>query len=233
LSQVKGGRYLRWYANGNSVGISLAKMFKPDAQQGLEKVLEAGNPDVFEYFKKVPETTISFQYTVISYDQLYKALAGGNEPVASYSAPGEVPPLPDNWDIVERMITPGTEGTLNETYLGFVLYQGVQVEKESWDAEVDKVLAVDISAKCKRPRRYVGVAGIQFDTFKGNGSTTAFTLTYTPIAGQDGFKTARVETPMGTKLKETVDFTVAGSTMTFTNAPASSATNNILAIYAR
>lgn len=233
---VKTGRYLRWYANGSAVGITRMKALKPDLQQGLEKVIEAGNPDVVEYVKKVAETTLTLDYNVINYSSLALALGQTIASGTSGSA-GEVPSLPDNFDIVERMITPGTEGTASETYMGFVVYQQIMVEKEAWDSEVDKLLAVNISAKCRKPRRFVGINGIQFDKFSGNASTTAFTLTQkVPRTNSDGNYTIRVETPFSTVLREAVDFTVASTTSTttlnFGVAPASSSTPNILAIYA-
>jgi len=230
MSQTKSGRYLRWYANGSAVGITRMKMLKPDLQQGLEKVIEAGNPDVVEYVKKVPETTLQLDYNVISYDQLAKAMGQ----TVGVGGIGEVPALPDNFDIIERMITPGTEGTANETYQGYVLYQLVQTEKEAWDAEVDKLYAVNITAKCKKPRRFVGVSGVNFDKFTGNGVLTSFVLANKARQLSDGFYTCRVESPLQTYLKETVDFTVASTssttTLNFTTAPASSTAVNILSI---
>lgn len=230
MSQTKSGRYLRWYANGSAVGLSRMKSLKPDVQKGLDKVVEAGNPDVVEYVKKVPETTLALDYNVISYDQLAKALGQ----TVGVGGIGEVPDLPDNFDLVERMITPGTEGTTTETYQGYVLYQLVQTEKESWDAEVDKIYSVNISAKCKRPRRFVGINGVNFDKFTGNGSTTAFTLANKARQLADGYYTCRVEAPFSNYLKETVDYTVASTasttTLTFATAPASSSVQNILVI---
>lgn len=230
--QVKTGRYLRWYAQGSAVGITRMKMLKPDRQQGLDKVIEAGNPDVVEYVKKVAETSLQLDYNVINYDQLAKAMGQ----VIGVGGVGEVPVLPDNFDIVERLITPGTEGTTSEAYLGYVIYQQCMIEKDSWDAEVDKLYAVNLTAKCRNPRRFVGINGIQFDKFSGTGVQTAFILTQrVPRVLADGYYTIRVEAPLTTVVKETVDFTVASTssntTLNFVVAPAS-ATNNVLAIYA-
>lgn len=244
MATIKGGRYARWYANGSAVGIGLIKTAKSDISTPLEKVLEIGDPNIVEYYQKIPETTLSIAYSVISYAGLAAALGqtgisngAANTPVTTTAAfVGEVPALPSVFDVVERLITPGTEGTLTETYQGFCIYQNVQVEKESWDLEVDKVLAVDISGKCKRPRRFVNIAGIQFDKFTGNGSTTAYVLSQKARQLGDGYYTIRVETPLLTVLKETVDYTVGSTssttTVTFTVAPASATAANILTIYA-
>lgn len=235
--QTQTGRNLRWYAAGSAVGITRMKSLKPDRDQKLEAVKEAGNPDVAEYALMVPETSISLDYSVISIAQLQLALG--------LTVNAEVPPLPTNFDIVEKHIQPGTEGTTTEVATGWALYQGVQVEKESWDQEVDKLVAVQITGKCRSPRRFVaynaatapnGIHGIVFDKFTGNGSTTAFVLSQKAAQLADGYYTIRSETPIGgVKLQETVDYTVASTssttTVTYTTAPASSTTPNILVVY--
>lgn len=236
--QTKTGRNLRWYANGTAVGITRMKSLKPSRQQKLDAVLEAGNPDVAEYVKHVPETTLALDYNVISVDQL--ALALGQVVGA------EVPDIPDNWDIVEKQIVPGTEGTTTELAAGWTFYQGIMVEKEDWDQEIDKMISVAVSTKARNPRRFPaynavtrpnGINGLQPDKLVGNGSTTAFVLTQKAKLLKDGYYTLRVETPIGgIPLKETIDFTVGSTssttTLTFTTAPASSTTPNILAWYA-
>lgn len=231
--QVKSGRHLRWYANGSPVGISRMKMLKPDTSRGLDKVVEAGNPDVVEYVKKVPETSLTLDYNVINYAQLALAL-GQSIGFDGTNTSGEVPDLPDNFDIVERMIVPGTEGTSNEQYQGFVIYQGIASEKDTWDAEVDKLVSVNLSAKCRRPRRFININGIAFDRFTANGATTAFTLANKARRNADGYYTIRVEAPLSIVLKETIDYTVASTssstTLTFAIAPASSSVPNVLSI---
>lgn len=235
--QTKTGRNLRWYANGQAVGITRMKSLKPDRQQKLDTVTEAGNPDVAEYAKHVPETSITLDYNVISVDQLAIALG--------QTVGAEVPDIPDNWDIIEKQIVPGTEGTTTEQAAGWTFYQGVMVEKESWDQEVDKLVSVQISGKCRAPRRFPafnaatkpnGINGIQPDKFTGNGSTTAFVLSQKAKQLKDGFYTIRVETPIGgVPVKETIDYTVASSTssttVTFAVPPASSSTPNVLVWY--
>lgn len=236
--QTKTGRNLRWYANGSAVGITRMKSLKPGRQQKLDAVLEAGNPDVAEYVKHVPETTLALDYNVISVDQL--ALALGQ------TVGAEVPDIPDNWDIVEKQIVAGTEGTATEKAAGWTLYSGIMVEKEDWDQEIDKIISVAVSTKARNPRRFPaydavtrpnGINGLQPDKLTGNGSTTAFVLTQKAKLLKDGYYTLRVETPIGgVPLKETIDFTVGSTTstttLTFTTAPASSTTPNILAWYA-
>lgn len=235
--QTQTGRNLRWYANGSAVGITRMKSLKPEKQQKLDTVTEAGNPDVVEYAKHVPETTLTLDYNVISVDQLAIALG--------QTVGAEVPDIPDNWDIVEKHIVPGTEGTTTEAASGWTFYQGVMVEKESWDQEVDKLVSVSLSTKARSPRRFPaynaatkpnGINGLQPDKFTGNGSTSAFVLTQKAKQLKDGFYTIRVEAPIGgVPLKETIDYTVASTssttTINFTTPPASSSTPNVLAWY--
>lgn len=246
MAQTLSGRNIRWYFQGSPVGMSRVTMLKPDISQGLDPVKEVGNPSVVEYVLKVPETSISFGYNMISKAQFAAALgqsvggsnaSGGVTPGAGeVLGAGEVPAIPQSFDVVERRIKPGTEGTTAEVITGYTIYQGVQLEKQSWDQEVDKLISVDISGKCRSPRDYENINGIQFDKFTGNGSTTAFISTFRPYMGADGFLTIRTEAPLGTVLKEGADFTVASTSssmsMTFAVAPASSTVPNILVVYA-
>lgn len=239
--QSKTGRHFRWYANGLTIGLSLVKSLKPDRSMPLESVVQCGNGDVFEYAQKVQETSLTLDYTLISYDQLAKAMG---QTVAN-----EIPDLPQNVDIVEKMIVAGTEGNSNETAQGYAFYGRVQFEKESFDIEADKLVSVNLTAKCKKPRRYPGANGIQYDKFTGNGVTSTFALTKNSVRqGADGYWTIRGEYPLGTALTEGQDYTVnasnfaAGSNNTiastasasFSNGvvPASSATPNVMFIYA-
>jgi hypothetical protein len=227
------GRNIRWYFNGQNVGMSRVTSLKPDTTQGLDAVKECGNPNIVEYAQKVPETSLSFAYTVISKKQL--ALAMGL--TLSNGATGEVPNLPLGFDIVERRIQPGTEGTTSEVYLGWTIYQGVQIEKTSWDQEVDKLIAANLSAKCIAPRDFEGINGIQYDKFIGNGSTTTFVLSKFAIPLKDGTLIIRAEAPTGTVLKygASNDYTAASTSsttsITFNVAPASATSNNILVAY--
>jgi hypothetical protein len=238
--QVKSGRYIRWYANGLAVGLTRMSSVKPEKSTKLEAVKEAGNPDLVEYVKGIPETSLSLTYNVIHYGQLAIAMGqtiGVGALASTSAASGEVPDIPDNFDLVERMIVPGTEGTNNEQYQGFVLYQQVQVNKDAWDPEVDKLYSVNLSANCRTPRRFINVNGLQADRFTGNGVQTAFVLTNkVPRPLKDGYYTIRVEAPYSTVLRETVDYTVASTTSTttlnFATAPASSTVPNVLAWYA-
>ena len=231
MALTKSGRNLRWYFQGSAVGMGRMTMLKPDLSQGLDAVKEVGNPDIIEYVLKVPETSINFGFNVINKKQL--ALAMGQS--VGIAGVGEVPFIPENFDVVERRIKPGTEGTLSEVYDGYSIYQYVQVEKQSWDQEVDKLVSGSVSGKCRRPRDFEGINGIQFDKFNGTGAQTTFPLTQKSIANADGTLTIRVESPIGTELKYGVDFTVASTSsstaITFTNAPAST-TAAALAIYA-
>lgn len=235
--QTKTGRHFKWYFNGVAVGMSLVKSLKPERSLPLEAVMQCGSGDVFEYAQKVQETSLTLDYTMISYSQLAQA--------AGQTVVNEVPDLPTNMDIVEKMIVAGTEGTANEQAQGWAIYQRVQFEKEGFDIEADKVTAVNLSAKCKRPRRYPGANGIQFDNFTGNGVKTAFQLTKNSVRqGADNFWTIRAEYPLGTVLQEGVDYSTsvgsvsngvaASASINFLNSvvPASSATANILAVYA-
>lgn len=232
MAQTKSGRNLRWYFNGQTVGMGRMTSLKPDVDQGLDAVKEVGNPDVIEYVLKVPETSIQFGYNVINKKQL--ALAMGQ--TVGINGVGEVPSVPQSFDIVERRIKPGTEGTTSEVYDGYTIYQAVAVEKKSWDQEVDKLIGASVSGKCRTPRDYEGINGIQFDNLTGNGVLTTFTLTKKSIANQDGTLTIRAESPYFTVLKENTDYTTASTSastsVTFNTAPASSAVANILVIYA-
>lgn len=234
--QTKTGRHFKWYFNGQVVGMSLVKSLKPERSLPLEAVNQCGSGDVFEYAQKVQETSLTLDYTLISYSQL--ATAAGQTVV------NEVPDLPTNMDIVEKMIVAGTEGTATEQAQGWAIYQRVQFEKEGFDIEADKVTAVNLSAKCKRPRRYPGANGIQFDTFSGNGVKTSFQLTKTTVRqGADAFWTIRAEYPVGTVLQEGVDYSTtvaapvsgitASASVVFLNSvvPASAA-NNVIVVYA-
>lgn len=235
--QTKTGRHFKWYFNGSAVGISLVKSLKPERSLPLETIMQCGSGDVFEYAQKVGETSLSLDYTLISYSQL--AIAAGQTVV------NETPDLPTNMDIVEKMIVAGTESTANEIAQGWAIYQRVQFEKEGFGIEADKAVAVTLSAKCKRPRRYPGANGIQFDQFAANGVKTSFKLTQATVRqGADSFWTVRVEYPTGTVLQEGIDYSTsvsgvvsgvaASASVLFLNGvvPASSATSNILAIYA-
>lgn len=248
MAQTLSGRNIRWYFQGSAVGMGRVSSLKPDLAIGLDAVKECGTPTVLEYVPKVPETSITFAYAMISKAQLATAMgqivAGSDASLGltvgsgMVAGVGEVPSIPQSFDIVERRIVPGTEGTTAEIVKGYTIYQAVAIEKQSWDQEVDKLIGVDISGKCKAPRDYENNNGIQFDRFTGNGSTTAFVTTHKPILGKDGNLSIRVETPYYTVLKEGAgaDFTTASTssnmTITFAVAPASSTVNNILGIYA-
>lgn len=235
--QTKTGRNIRWYFNGKAFAMSRVTMLKPDVTQGLEKVIECGTPRIIEYAKKVPENAISLGFTIINKAQM--AVAMGQSLSVSGSV-GEVPDLPDNIDIVERRIKPGTEGTLSEVVDGYTLYQGVMVEKKAWDQEVDKLLTATVSAKSSEPRDFEGINAIVFQNFTGDGSTTAFVLASHSANNllKDGSLVIRAEAPLGTVLKYgSVNDYVAASTsstttVTFNVAPASSTVPNILIVYA-
>lgn len=232
MSQTKSGRNLRWYFQGQTVGMGRMTMLKPDVDQGLDPVKEVGNPDVVEYVLKVPETSVQFGYNVINKGQLAKAMGQ----TIGINGVGEVPDLPQQFDIVERRIKPGTEGTTTEIYDGYTLYQQVAVDKKSWDQEVDKLIGASISGKCRSPRDYEGINGIAFDSFTGNGVLTTFNLVHKSIANKDGTLTVRAETPLLTVLKEGSDYTTASTSastsVTFGTAPGSSTVANILVVYA-
>ncbi len=235
--QTKTGRNIRWYFNGKPFAMSRVTSLKPDVTQGLEKVLECGNPRIIEYAKKVPENAISLGFTIINKAQMAVAMG---QSLSVTATTGEVPPLPDNIDIVERRIKPGTEGTLSETVDGYTLYEAVMVEKKAWDQEVDKLITSTVSAKSSEPRDFEGINAIVFQNFTGNGSTTAFNLASSSVynALADGTLIIRAEAPLGTVLKYgTVnDYTAASTssttTITFNTAPASSTVPNILVVYA-
>lgn len=239
LIQTKSGRYVRSYFNGTNVGLARMKSLKPDISTPLDPVMEMGNPAVVEYVPKVAQTTLTFEYMVISYGQLAKALGiqyGSSTANANAinGLVGEVPPIPSSFDIVERLIKPGTEKTANEVYYGYVLHQKILIEKETWDSEADKVISVNISAKSVAPRRYEGINGIIFDKFTGNGSTTAFVLTNRAVPGADGYNTVRADTGNGVNsLYEGFDYSAASTssntTVTFNTPPPA---GQIVIIYA-
>jgi hypothetical protein len=241
MAQTKSGRNLRWYFQGSAVGMGRMTMLKPDVAQGLDAVKECGTPDVVEYVLKVPETSIQFGWNVINKAQLANAMgqtSGGLNSAGGVggSGVGEVPSIPQSFDVVERRIKAGTEGTTGEVVEGYTIYQAVQVEKKAWDQEVDKLVGASINGKCREPRDFEGINGIAFDKFTPNGVLTAFVLTHKSIQHKDGLLTIRGEFPLGTVLKEGVDYTVASTssstTCTFSPAPASSAVPNILFVYA-
>ena len=231
LIQTKSGRNARLYFNGTQVGLSRAMSFKPEITTGLDPVKELGNPDIVEYVPKVAETSVTFEYAVITYGQLAKALgivygtaAAGGALNAPNGVVGEVPPIPSSFDVVERLILPGTEHTQNEIYVGFALHQRVTIEKEAWDTEVDKLIMVNVSAKSKRPRRYEGITDIKFDNFSATGSQTAFVLSNKAIPGADGYQTVRADVQAGAiSLYEGFDYSAASTssntTVTFNTAP--------------
>ncbi len=239
LIQTKSGRHVRAYFNGTNVGLARMKSIKPDISTPLDPVMELGNPNVAEFVPKVSQTTLTFDYMVISYGQLAVALgltygSSSSNPNAINGVVGEVPRIPSTYDIVERLIKPGTEKTSTEVYYGYTIYQKILIEKETWDEEADKVISVNISAKCIPPRRYEGINGIKFDAFTGNGSTTAFVLTSRAVPGADGYNTIRADVGGGnTSLNEGFDYTSASTssntTVTFNNAPP---TGGITIIYA-
>lgn len=243
---VKSGRNFRYYLNGLPVGtaggkvLARVKMMKPDTQRGLDKILEVGNPNVVEYVKKVPETSLTIDYSVIDYTQ-FAVAAGqsiGTDGVnTSALSSGEIPDFPDNFDIIERMIVPGTEATANEQVQGYVIYQGISLEKDMFDVEVDKLASFNLTAKCKRPRRFTNVNGINTDRLTGTGVQTAFVLSQVvKRANADGFYMIRVEAPFTFVNAEGTDFTVASTssstTLNFVIAPPTSVNPNILAVYA-
>lgn len=229
LIQTKSGRYVRSYFNGTNVGLARMKSIKPDISTPLDPVMELGNPVVAEYVPKVAQTTLTFEYMVISYGQLAKALGvaygtSSSNANAINGVIGEVPPIPSSFDIVERLIKPGTEKTANEVYYGYVLHQKILIEKETWDQEADKVISVNISAKSVAPRRYEGINGIKFDSFSGTGSTSSFILTQKAVPGYDGYQTVRADVGNGvSSLYEGFDYTAASTssntTVTFNSAP--------------
>lgn len=240
MSQTKSGRNLRWYFQGQAVGMGRMTMLKPDISTGLDAVKEVGNPDIIEYVQKVPETSYQFGYNVINKAQLAKAMGqtvGGLDSAGGTggSGVGEVPSIPQLFDIVERRIKPGTEGTTSEVVDGYTVYQSIAVEKSSWDQEVDKLVGASVSGKGRSPRDFEGINGISFDTFIPNGVLTIFTLVHKSIQHKDGKLTIRVENPLGTVLKEGSDFTTASTSsttsLTFGTAPASTTAASILALY--
>lgn len=234
MAQTLTGRQLRWYFQGQAVGMGRMTSLKPDTSQGLDPVKEAGNPDIVEYVKKVPETSLSLGYNVFSKGQLALALGQGLGPTGSGSV-GHVPDLPDNMDVVERRIKPGTEGTTAEVITGYTLYQKVMVEKDSYDEEVDKIVSRSLSAKCAKPLDFEGINGVAFDKFTGNGVLTAFVLTHLSAGLSNGRLSIRAESPFQTFLKEGSDYTASSSasttTITFNTPPASSAVPNVLVVY--
>jgi hypothetical protein len=231
------GRNIRWYFNGKAFAMSRVTSLKPDVTQGLDKVLECGNPRIIEYAKKVPENAISLGFTIINKAQMAVAMG---QSLSVTSTTGEVPPIPDNIDIVERRLQPGTEGTLSEVVQGYTLYEGVMIEKKAWDQEVDKLLAATVSAKSAEPRDFEGINAVVFENKTGNGSTTAFVIAsssaYNMLA--DGSLLIRAESPLGTVLRygQFNDYTCASTssttTVTFAVPPASSSVPNILLVYA-
>lgn len=231
------GRNIRWYFNGKPFAMSRVTDLKPDVTQGLEKVIECGNPQIIEYAKKVPENALSLGFTIINKAQM--AVAMGQSLSVSATV-GQVPPLPDNIDIVERRIQPGTEGTTTEVVQGYTLYESVMVEKKAWVQEVDKMMSATVSAKSAEPLDFEGINGIVFQNFTGDGSTTAFVLASHSANNMlsNGTLVIRVEAPLGTVLKYgSVNDYVAASTsstttVTFNTAPASSTTPNVLIVYA-
>lgn len=233
--QTKTGRNVRWYLNGQPVGMSRLMHLKPDVSQKLDPVKECGTPDVVEYALGIPETSLTFMYSIINKKQL--ALALGQ--TLSNGTTGEVPDPPTAFDIIEKRMVPGTEGLLTgETYDGYTVYQGVQMEKQGWDQEIDKLITSTINGKCKKPRDFEGINNLQYDKFTGNGSTTVFVLSQRSIPLKDTSLVIRVESPIGTTLKQGsgADYTVASTSsttsITFAVAPASSTTQNILGFYA-
>lgn len=238
--QTLTGRNIRWYFNGQAVGMARVMNLKPDVTQGLDAVKGCGNPNIIEYALKVPETSLSFQYAVISKKQL--ALAMGQ--TLSNGSTGEVPDPPTNFDVIEKRIVPGTEMTvaigssLGEQISGWTIYQGVQLEKKSWDQEVDKIITSTINAKCLAPRDFEGINALQYDKFIGNGSTATFVLSHYSVPLKDGTLVIRIESPIGTPLVfgASADYTVASTSsttsVTFAVPPASSTSNNVLAFYA-
>jgi hypothetical protein len=71
---------------------------------------------------------------------------------------------------------------------------------------------------------YIGAepttASFPFDQFSGNGSTTAFTLTYAPAS------TTSIVVAVSGVVQNPNTYSVSGATLTFTGAPPSG-TNNI------
>lgn len=234
---TKTGRNIRWYFNGKAFAMSRVMSLKPDITQGLDPVKECGNPAIIEYAKKVPENALSLEHSIINKAQLAVAM-GLNLSVSATT--GEVPNLPDNIDIVERRIKPGTELTTTEVVDGYTIYQGVMIEKQAWDQEVDKLITSTINAKSIAPRDFEGINGIVFQNFTGDGSTTAFVVASHSAFNmlKDGTMAIRVESPIGTVLRygSVNDYTTASTssttTITFVVAPASSSVVNILAVYA-
>lgn len=232
MAQTLTGKQLRWYFQGQAVGMGRVTMLKPDTSTGLEAVKECGAPRIVEYVKKVPETSLNFGYNVFSKGQLRKAMGLGLGPSGN-AASGHVPALPDNMDIVEKRFLPGTEGTNNEVLLGVTLYQKVMVEKDTYDQEVDKIVGRSITAKCDLPYDFEGINGIAFESFVGNGVLTNFVSAHSSVGLEGGYLTIRVESPLQTFLKENADYTTSKTasttTVAFTSAPASG--NAILIVY--
>jgi hypothetical protein len=231
------GRNIRWYFNGKAFAMSRVTSLKPDVTQKLDKVVECGTPHIIEYAKGVPENAISLGFTIINKAQMAVAMG---QSLSVTSITGEVPPLPDNIDIVERRLQPGTEGTTSEVVQGYSLYQGVMVEKKAWDQEIDKLISATVSAKSSEPRDFEGINAIVFQNFTGDGSTTAFLLASHSAFNflADGTLIIRAEAPLGTVLRygSNNDYTAASTssttTITFNVAPASSSVPNILTVYA-
>lgn len=237
-TQTKSGRNYRAYFNGVNVGLGRMQTGKYDKSSPLITVKELGNPNVAEYVPGINEGSITLDYMLISPGQLVKALgisygSTTSSVTAIDGVVGEVPDIPGSFDIVVRLISPGTEGTANEVYLGYDLYQGVQIEKESWDLSVDKPVAVNLSAKCLPKRAYEGNNGVAFDSFSATGSQTAFVLSHRSIPGKDGYLTVRADLANGTSLREGFGYTTASTssntTVTFGTAPPA---GNVNIIYA-
>lgn len=233
-TQVKNSKHMSFFANGVAVGLARVQSVKSTTNQKLQTVAECGNPDVVEYSAGVRETDLSLAFLVFGLGQLAVALGLIPESQA-LSYVGEVPAIPEKFDVVEKLIKVGTENTPGEVAEGFSIYQGIQVDKETFDTQIDKIVMSDITCKAKPPRRYMGAKAIPFDKFTGDGSLSTFVLTGTPMVGLDGNKTIRVENPLGIVLAEGTDYTVVGSgaspSLTFTNGAPASGTK-VLAIYA-
>lgn len=220
MSQTKTGQNLRWYFGGSPVGMGRVTSLKPDTSRGLDPVKQAGNDDVVEYAAKIKETTVAFGYNVISKRQLADAMntTSTGVPILSSGAVA-VPDIPENFDCVEKRIKAGTANTghygsssvwvSDEVIEGFTFYQLVAWEKDTYEQEVDKIVARSLSAKCKRPLDFEGINGIYFDRFRGNGVRNTFQLTQAatvPLAS--GQRVIRVEAPLMNYLVEGVDYTI-------------------------
>jgi len=233
MAQTLSGQNLRLYLQGSAVGFGRATTAKPDVSRGTDPVKQLGSDDVVEYVPKIKEATFAVDYSVINKKQL--AVALGQAIGQLGNGIGEVPQWPDNIDVVERRIKPGTEGTTSEIYTGYSLYQKWMIEKDAYDEEVDKIVVRQLSGHCATPIDYEGNNGIQFDRFTGNGVQTAFVLTKYSIGRANGYLTIRAESPYQTFLTEGVDYTTASTssttTVTFGTAPASSTVNNVLVVY--